>query len=779
MSLSNPFELLINALDHNEAHPIRQFGEYYLTDRVKKHSQQGLVVFGRNKVDKLFAIKFYRPTDEDPSILKKGRQRFINEVRILVTLNHKNIVNVYTGGSATWNEEKENEWSRTEGFRDDDPENKERILYYVMDFIQGQDISSMFPGLRPAYNPNTQTLTQGDRVRLFEDMIHQVSSAMAFYHSQHVTHKDIKPDNIRYSEIDATFIVVDFGFAHHFESKPDPNTFPRTEYMDIESILEDRYDLNDLGQFSRVLIRILDSLKDSYDTNRYDGMKSALERAKAPSLNKRYKSASEFLAAVTQYFICLPQWKLELRLNETLCSDGFGKFIKKLRIPYSGSIPIVDEVELIIDTPEFQRLRGVRQLGPLIFVFPGATHTRYEHSLGTYHLALKYLEVLLNWPGFREACHPVDDAIKLTVLSALLHDIGHYPYSHWIEEVEQFQDGSGGPIAFPSHEARARQIIKSGELCQLIEHRWNVDPNTVADIIAREHVRKPQHLLINSLIDSPLDVDKLDYLVRDSIHCGVDYGRGIDVNRFLDSLCVARDSKTLCLTDKGMSCLLSLLTCRNIMYQEVYWHKTVRACVAMFKRFFYEYVKSGIDEVGTVQGYFELADDQFAAMLVDKCANSEHRKLAKLANTFAYRGRKLYKPAYIFYAGHGAEQRESDIENFFADVIDNPPYQRLVDVSDQVAIQLKKHIPAIEPLDVLIESTPVRKRREEWQIKSISIWDIRKGTLGRYPAELNHLDSFLRTNARAYLFCNPMYYKELKELTKTPQFAEVLAECRL
>src|SRR5437870_5575485 len=120
-------------------------------------------------------------------------------------------------------------------------------------------------------------------------------------------------------------------------------------------------------------------------------------------------------------------WKLVVKPGEYLTPTQFGQFDAKIRLPVSGSVLVTKEVRGIIDTPEFQRLRGIRQLGPAFFVFPGANHTRFEHSLGTYSLALRYLERLLGFATFQSACEPLDETVKLTVLAALLHDIGHYP----------------------------------------------------------------------------------------------------------------------------------------------------------------------------------------------------------------------------------------------------------------------------------------------------------------------------------------------------------------
>ena len=160
-------------------------------------------------------------------------------------------------------------------------------------------------------------------------------------------------------------------------------------------------------------------------------------------------------------------WKFNLKLNEYLTKPNFGKFNQTLRIPVHGSILLSKEIKDIIDCPEFQRLKGIRQLGPTIFIFPGADHTRFEHSLGTYHLSLKYIEKLMNFKHFREICDPIDEFIKVTVLCSLLHDIGHYPYSHWIEEIIGIND----KFNFLNHEKRAGDIICEGEISKTIRNK--------------------------------------------------------------------------------------------------------------------------------------------------------------------------------------------------------------------------------------------------------------------------------------------------------------------
>lgn len=763
------FSKIEKALETDKKNNILNFAGLYLESRVKKPSQQGMVLKARNNIGKKFAVKYHHPIDTDPKILKDSMKRFIQEVRMSALLNHKNIVNVYSGGKAKWND-KDNQWQISEGFGKDTLEPKSEVLYYIMNFIEGQDISSIFPEVRKDNHNGQKSILIPiyERLKLFEEMICQVCNAINYYHTKGITHKDIKPDNIRFSSEDSTFIIVDFGFARYFDSKEDSPTIVRTEYLDLESILAKEYKLNDLGQFSRILLKILPSFKNEYDINRYQGIESVLEKAKNPDLKQRYQNAQEFENSIRQYFLTLPEWKFELKLNEFMCSTRFGRFSFKLRIPVYGSILLAEETRAIVDSPEFQRLRGIRQLGPTIFVFPGANHTRFEHSLGTYFLSLKYLEKLMVLPGFRELCEPVNETIKLIALSALLHDIGHYPYSHWIEELGDLPDDS----KIIKHEDRAGGIICDGSIAKIIKKKWGVNPNDVSNIIATKHIGGGG-ILINSFINSVVDADNLDYLMRDSIHCGVNYGKGIDLERLLDSLYIEPDTKKICLTDKGRSCLLSILTCRNIMYQEVYWHKTVRACDAMFKRFFYEYIAREIDTPEHIQKYFEYSDDQFIAKLFSR--SRDQKDLNKLISPFAFKGRSLYKPAYIFFATSTSKE-PTDTRNFFRKILGITSYKGLVDLSDKLVDKLKRHVPGIGPMDIIIEKTPVRKYHEYYDLDGFKIWNLRKKVFEDYPHELEALNKYLMGNLQAYIFCEPRHYERLRELVLQEELDKILGE---
>jgi len=233
-----------------------------------------------------------------------------------------------------------------------------------------------------------------------------------------------------------------------------------------------------------------------------------------------------------------------------------------VRDPLWNNIRLEPEALAIVDTPAVQRLRYVRQLGHAFLVYPGATHTRFEHALGTYHLARRVLAQLDEPEGGGRRPDPAEGlAVRI---AALLHDIGHYPFSHALEEA-----------GLPHHEDLAARHLATGPLAGVLE-RLGLPASRLLPLIQGT---SPSPLA--GIVAGSLDVDKLDYLSRDATMCGVPYGV-IDVDRLLTSLTLA-DGR-LALHAKGLAALESLLFAKYQMYRNVYWHHAVRSATAMFKR---------------------------------------------------------------------------------------------------------------------------------------------------------------------------------------------------
>jgi uncharacterized protein len=285
-----------------------------------------------------------------------------------------------------------------------------------------------------------------------------------------------------------------------------------------------------------------------------------------------------------------------------------------VRDPLWNNIRLDPEALSVVDTPAVQRLRYVRQLGHAFLVYPGATHSRFEHALGAYHLARRALSQLEETGDAR-----LDPAERVRLkLAALLHDVGHYPFSHALEEA-----------GLPHHEALAAQHIATGELAQrLVELEV-----PAAGLLALIQGRATEPLA--GLVSGSLDVDKLDYLSRDAWMCGVPYGV-IDVDRLLTALTVARGAdgrSTLALHEKGLAALESLLFAKYQMYRNVYWHHAVRSATVMFKRL----VRSAIAAGRVARDAVAVAtDDGFIHELMRQDATGlarclRERRLAKRA----------------------------------------------------------------------------------------------------------------------------------------------------
>ena len=243
-----------------------------------------------------------------------------------------------------------------------------------------------------------------------------------------------------------------------------------------------------------------------------------------------------------------------------------------IRIAYQQDVPLTERIRRLIDTPTFHRLTHLSQLGLVSRVYPSANHTRFEHSLGVYHLALRYLEHFMGSEDFSNSVTTAE--LETFVLAALLHDIGHWAYCHPMEDMRL--------PGLACHEQRAAKIICESELADEIDSQWSCTPQDVASFLSGQVGSASQQLLY-SMLSSPVDIDKMDYLQRDSLHAGVPYGRNYDQQRLILGLIADPTSNQLALSGKSLTAAEMMVFARYVMFSEVYWHKTVRSATAMLQ----------------------------------------------------------------------------------------------------------------------------------------------------------------------------------------------------
>jgi len=237
---------------------------------------------------------------------------------------------------------------------------------------------------------------------------------------------------------------------------------------------------------------------------------------------------------------------------------------KEFRDPIHGFIPVYDEELQIIQDPVFQRLRRIKQLSFSYFVYHGAEHSRFGHVLGAMHVVDRALRKIQRNASRLDIRLPIQEAdIRLARFAALLHDVGHKPFSHALDR------------SFPEqHEGYSAAFVMK-RFSDTIDAS-HIDPQQVANLIQGKP--DPEKPFLTSLISGQLDVDKFDYLLRDSHYAGVKYGL-FDLDRLLDSLLV-KDGRMVVI-DGGFFAAEQLISARYHMFGQVYLHKTKRAFEGM------------------------------------------------------------------------------------------------------------------------------------------------------------------------------------------------------
>lgn len=328
-----------------------------------------------------------------------------------------------------------------------------------------------------------------------------------------------------------------------------------------------------------------------------------------------------------------------------------------------GGIRLEGVFLALLESPELQRLHSIHQLGLAYLVYPGANHTRFEHSLGTSAVAKRLCASL----------QLAEDEATLVRCASLLHDVGHLPYSHTLEFVLHDRFGI-------DHEAISRRLIrgeetvlsprearllgKTASLPEILE-RHGVEPKAVASLLeggqggpaaqktlqgARGQAHFNSKRYLSQLVSGPVDADQIDYLKRDSHYTGVAYGV-IDLDRLFQTVRVFNGD--LVIERGGLSAVEGMLVARALMFSSVYFHKTVRISELMLAK---AVEQLGRDEIDTIHS---MTDATLLSYLVSKKGYYE-----EIATHLKYR--RLFKKAFAIGAGDLDDARWDDLDRLGA-----------------------------------------------------------------------------------------------------------------
>ena len=406
----------------------------------------------------------------------------------------------------------------------------------------------------------------------------------------------------------------------------------------------------------------------------------------------------------------------------------------EIKDPVHGYVCITEAEKQLIDSYPFQRLHRLRQLAGSEFVYSGANHTRFEHSIGVMYLAGKLTEnqnlsQLLS-----------EDEVQIVRMASLLHDVGHGPFSHVFEHLlVKFLN--------KTHEDMTRWIIQKSELRDIISG-LGYDPDAIGKLAVGE-LRRRGKAFLDQIIQSAVDVDKLDFVVRDTYHTGAEYGY-VDIFRLIHMLDVLGEN--LAVDVGALSALESFVLARLESFRSIYFHRVGRAAQIMLATA----MEKAKDELGLVdfdspEDYLALNDYTVWSMLKE-CKKSrgimddlERRRLLKCAYDRTFHVREKMVPS-IF----SVDEVRDQMRNKIASEAGVEPQAIVLDVPTVPSVPYH-HSDLLEPMEIPVFQKTRKGEKIPLRLSDISsVFDVLKGFINilRVYTDEKHLEKVAAASAK-------------------------------
>ncbi len=325
-----------------------------------------------------------------------------------------------------------------------------------------------------------------------------------------------------------------------------------------------------------------------------------------------------------------------------ILNEGFTHSVKD---PLWGNIPFTASLKALLETSSVEKLSRIKQNGPAYHIYPGAVHTRLNHSIGVYNVGR---EMLLSLSRKCSELPFTENGIMSFLAACLLHDIGHFPYAHSLKELSMME-----------HEEIARHLIEEDEELRRAVLALGAEPQMTALIIDKDaKTDNKETALYREILSGTLDPDKLDYLSRDAFFAGIPYGRQ-DTDYIITSLMLTESG--IALERSAISSVEQVLFSKYMMYRNLYWHKGVRSATAMIKKAILTALRENVisfDDLYLKDDYeFYALQKRFSSYEPFELIQSvEHGKILERKSEIAFKEGLLIEEAESIHERYKAER---------------------------------------------------------------------------------------------------------------------------